>query len=509
MKDYREPRAVLWVPLKEDEENLRRAFRAVGIEAYPAFDLETCPKMALRTDTLAVVLDARTSVRGKVLKALAEIQDHPQSDDVLTAVIAEGDEDEGVFVNAGANHVLRSPVTLASSLKLVWRLSRRRRITEGQPPQAQAEAQEPSEIVRKQIAKRQASHKIYIGAAPGVGKTYSMLSQAHELLGRGEDVVAGIVETHGRKETELLLVGLPVLPKKEIDYKGTKQYEMDLDAILDRHPSIVLVDELAHSNIPGSLNAKRYEDAQLIRMAGISVVSTLNVQHLESLNNVVERITGVKVRETVPDMVLEDASELILADISPQALQQRLQEGKIYGYEKISQSLNNFFTTHNLTALRELVLRELADRVEISLEAVRADIGKAEEPTGIQDRILVCMTASTQAQRLIRRGARLADRLSAKLIAIFVENGPLKPEAASAMEQNIELAESLEAEVVKLPSPDVAGAIARFANENQITIIMLGESHRPRLNALVRKPIMDLLLHQTTNIDIVTVASNE
>lgn len=510
MKNYREPRAILALPNQEAYDTLRTAFQRIGVDAYRASDIDSIPKMALRMDSLAIVMDASGWAHEAIVTALKAIRSNPESRDVLLAVWVEAnDQTHEAFAAAGANVVMTHPITFAASLKLIWRLSRRPWITEKQAGDMQGEAPDPTDVLRERILKRQARHKIFIGAAPGVGKTYAMLSQAHELLSRGEDVVIGVVETHGRKETERLVARLPMIPKTEVDYKGTHQYEMDLDAILKRHPSTVLVDELAHSNLPGSLNSKRYEDVQLMRMAGTSVISTLNVQHLESLNNIIERLTGVKVRETVPDTVLEEADELVLSDISPQALQQRLKEGKIYGQEKVDQALSNFFSTHNLTALRELVLRELADRVEVSLDLVRADIGKAEQPTGIQDRILICITASIHAQRLIRRGTRLADRLGADRIVIYVGDAPLNAEQAATLAQNIGLAESLEAEVVKLQAIDAASAIARFASEHQITMIMLGETRRTRLNALVRKPILDVLLEKTTNIDVVIVASNE
>ncbi|MBO9539257.1 universal stress protein [bacterium] len=361
----------------------------------------------------------------------------------------------------------------------------------------------------QRAAKRRGHLKLYVGAAPGVGKTYAMLREAHERAARGEDVVVGYVETHGRHETAVLLEGLELVPRLHLTYKGATLTEMDLDGVLARRPGLVLVDELAHTNAPGSLNAKRYEDVQLIRLAGIPVISTLNIQHIESLNDIIERITGIKVHETVPDSVLEDADELVLVDISPEALQERLRAGKIYAEDKVAQSLGNFFTTHNLTALREMVLREVADKVDERLEAVRADIGKAKEVAGIQERVLLCLTPTVQAQRLIRRGARLADRLNAELSVLFVEDRKPTEDEERILAQNFSLAETLEAESARIQAPDVGEAIARFATEHQITLILLGESRRSRFGALFKPPILDTILHATHDIDVVIVASQE
>ncbi len=499
-----EPRAILAFESKRDCETLIETFAGLGIEAYSAEEVDWVAGMASRVDTLAVVFEDTPKRHAEVVELLRGIRKSPKSQGVLTAVVADPEVEEELY-EAGAMVVKNRPLTPAAALKLIWRLARRPRLAE--LPAGGAEEPETLDLLRKLISRRQGRHKIFIGAAPGVGKTYAALGQAHELHGRGEDVVVGVVETHGRRETRLLAEGLQIIPRKEITYKGTTLKEMDLDAILARKPAVVLVDELAHTNAPGSLNLKRYEDVELIRMAGIQVVSTINIQHLESLNDVIERLTGVKVRETVPDWVLLEAAEVVLIDISPESLQQRLKEGKIYTPEKIDQSLSKFFTTHNLTALRELVLRELADRVDISLEAVRADIGRAAQATGIQDRILICIGDDPDEQRLIRRGARLADRLNAELLVAHVNaNGH---RASRALEQNLELAETLEAEVIQLDAPDVGTAIADLAMERQASIIMLGESHRSRVQALFRRPIVDTLLALTKDVDIVIVASNE
>ncbi|HEY9857081.1 MAG TPA: universal stress protein [Stenomitos sp.] len=487
-------------------ETLCEVLKGIGVESYRAMDLGLATGMAQRVDTLLEVIDALGVAPEEVLSVLKAIRTRPESREVLLIVLlpADGGPSEPELLAAGASLVERHPLTPAVAYRMVARLLRRPRLSE-----VARDEVDPVEILRQRVAKTKGHHKIYFGAAPGVGKTYAMLREAQDRVSRGEDVVVGVVETHGRSETAQLVEGLEQVPRKDFDYKGTHLTEMDLEGILARKPAVVLVDELAHTNVPGSLNAKRYEDAQIIRMAGIAVISTINVQHIESLNGIIERITGVKVRETVPDTVLEDADEMVLVDISPEALQERLRAGKIYASDKITQSLSNFFTTHNLTALRELVLRELADKVEDKLDEVRAEIGKAEEPAGIQERILVCLTPSPGAQRLIRRGARLASRLNADLTVLYVEDGALRNDEQKALDQNFGLAESLEADVVMLRASEVGEAISQFASEHQVTAIVLGESRRSRLSAMIRTPILDTILHRTHNIDVIIVAATD
>lgn len=506
-KSYKEPRAVLALPPGTDCDLLTQALEFAGIEAYRALDPEMAPGMATRIDTLLVILEA--SSLSKTLERLGTIRAKEASREVLLAVLVDPEDLAASqdLQQAGANAVESLPLTLAKALRLIWKMSRKSTMVER--PAGTSEEEAPQAILRQQLERHQGRHKVHIGAAPGVGKTYAMLKEAHDLRARGVDVVVGVVETHGRSETAQLIEGLELVPYQHIDYKGTVLREMDLEGILRRRPAIALIDELAHTNVPGSLNTKRYEDVQILRVAGISVHSTLNIQHIESLNHVVERLTGVKVRETVPDTVLEEADELVLVDISPEALQERLSAGKIYAPEKIAQSLGNFFTTHNLNVLRELVLRELADKVDERLEAVRSDIGKAKQPTGIQERILVCLTPTLASQRLLRRGARLADRLGAELLVVSVETEPLPANEEKALQQNISLAETLEASVTRLQSPSVAPAIARFAQEHLVTAIVLGESRRSRLLSLFGPSLLDALLHATQNIDVIIVATQE
>lgn len=505
MKNLTVPRAALAVP-REEFKHLRRAFNRLGLESLHAATPEEVIAVAAQSETMIVVLSGFSPQ--ELERTIRSIRSQPDSAQVLLGCVLET-ETPGFLYQVGANVVVPPPLTLAACYRLIDRLARRYKTSDLLPALPPEGTETPQEILKRFIKNHQGRHKIYLGAAPGVGKTYAMLSQAHELSGRGADLAVGLIETHGRPETAVLLEGLEIVPRKEIAYKGTLQTEMDLDGILLRHPSAVLVDELAHTNIPGSLNAKRYEDAQILRLAGIDVISTVNVQHIESLNTVIERLTGIKVRETVPDWVIEEADELVLVDISPEALQQRLREGKIYAPEKVPQSLANFFTIHNLTALRELVLRELASKVDERLEEVRAISGKEHLTTGIKDRILACITPTPYAQRLIRRGARLAARLDAELIVLYIETRPFSAKERRELSQNLALAESLESKIVKLQDPDVGTAIARFANEHHITIILLGETRHSRVHAFLHKPILDTILEETRNIDVVIVATHE
>jgi two-component system sensor histidine kinase KdpD len=505
MKTLIQPRAVLLAETPAGHEALRRALALVDIEGYAADGLDSARQRACRADTILVVIEAAGLDDAALASCLGAIRADAKSRDVAIAVFA-GDRPASPFDKAGANVVEHAPVTPASALRMLLRLSKRARpASAGEPAPG---GHDPIEVLRGVIAQRRARHKIFIGAAPGVGKTYAMLRDAHDRVSRGEDVAVGVVETHGRRETAAQIEGLELLPRRAIDYKGARLEEMDLDGILVRRPGLVLVDELAHTNAPGSLNRKRHEDVNVLLLAGIPVVSTVNIQHLESLNNLVERLTGVTVRETIPDAVLDEADEVVLVDLSAEALQQRLQSGKIYAPEKINQSLTNFFTTHNLTALRELVLRELADKVDGYLEGVRATLGRAHEATGIQDRLLACITPTQHAQKVIRRAARLADRLNGRLIVLHVEARPLSAHERQALERNVALAESLEAEVVHLRHPAPEEAIARYATNHHATIIVLGETRRTRWSAIFKQPIVDALLEKTTNIDVVIVATH-
>jgi two-component system, OmpR family, sensor histidine kinase KdpD len=318
--------------------------------------------------------------------------------------------------------------------------------------------------------------KLFLGYAPGVGKTYGMLSEAIRRRSRGEDVVIGIVETHGRKGIAELAAQLEQVPRRKIEYKGTVFEEMDLDAIKARNPCVVLVDELAHTNIPGSKHRKRYEDVLELVEAKMEVLSTVNVQHLESLAPTVAAITGIKIRETVPDWVLEHANEIVMVDLTPEALQNRMKRGEVYNTEKVDQALKNFFRRGNLIALRELALRQVAEQVDRSLESYmeQKDI---QDPWPVRERIAVCFTSNPRAQYLIARATRMARRMDAELFAVYVDFGQdTSDQDRNSLNANIQFSESLGAKVVKLKGKDVASATAEFVREKHVTQVIFGRT---------------------------------
>jgi two-component system sensor histidine kinase KdpD len=318
--------------------------------------------------------------------------------------------------------------------------------------------------------------KLFLGYAPGVGKTYSMLSEEIRRRSRGEDVVIGIVETHGRKALSDLSSQLEQVPRKRIEYKGTPFDEMDTDAILARNPGVVLVDELAHTNIPGSKHRKRYEDVLDLVAAKMEVLSTVNVQHLESIAPTVAAITGIRVRETVPDWVLEHASEIVIVDLTPEALQNRMRRGVVYHTEKVDQALKNFFRRGNLIALRELALRQVAEQVDRSLESYM-DQKDIQQIWAVRERIAVCFSSNPRAQYLIARAARMARRMDAELYALYVDLGQDTAEQdQKSLKANIQFAESLGAKVVRLEGKDVASATAQFVREKHLTQVIFGRS---------------------------------
>jgi two-component system, OmpR family, sensor histidine kinase KdpD len=318
--------------------------------------------------------------------------------------------------------------------------------------------------------------KLFLGYAPGVGKTFSMLSEAIRRQSRGEDVVIGVVETHGRKGIEELVTQIQAVPRKKIEYKGTIFEEMDLDAILARHPQVVLVDELAHTNIPGSKHRKRYEDVQDLLAAKIDVVSTLNIQHIESIAPVVRSITGINVRETVPDWVPLTATETVMVDLTPEALQNRMKRGDVYSTEKVERSLKNFFRRGNLIALRELALRQVAEQVDRSLESYMED-KDIRKNWAVRERMAVCISANPSGQYLIARGARMARRMDAELYVVYVQReiGPKEPNP-TALAANLRFAESLGAQVVQLKGRSVADTVAEFVRTKHITQVIFGRA---------------------------------
>ncbi|WP_414581438.1 universal stress protein [Scytonema sp. PCC 10023] len=354
---------------------------------------------------------------------------------------------------------------------------------------------------------RRGKHKIYIGMAPGVGKTFRMLEEAHSLKHEGIDVVIGLLETHGRKETAQKAQGLEIVKRKEIPRGELILTEMDTDAIIARSPQLVLVDELAHTNVPGSLREKRYQDVEIILAAGIDVYSTMNIQHLESLNDLVARITGVVVRERIPDRILEEASEVVVVDVTPETLQERLLEGKIYAPQKIQQSLDNFFQRRNLIALRELALREVADNIE--------ENAVASTPQGlfcnIHERVLVCVSTYPNSVQLLRRGARIASYMNAPLYVVFVAEPDrfLTKEESLYIETCEKLCKEFDGTFIRHTSTDIAEAIAQVAEKYRITQIVIGASQRTRWQILLKGSLTHKLLRLLKNIDLHIISAEK
>lgn len=324
--------------------------------------------------------------------------------------------------------------------------------------------------------KTRGQFKLFLGYAPGVGKTYAMLSEAVRRRSRGEDVVIGFVETHGRQGIQELAEQLEHVPRRKIEYKGTIFEEMDVDAILARHPAVILVDELAHTNIPGSKHRKRYEDVQEFLAANIDVISTLNIQHIESIAPVVRSITGIVVRETVPDWVPLTASETVMVDLTPEALQNRMKRGDIYSTEKVERSLKNFFRRGNLIALRELALRQVAEQVDRSLESYM-EAQDIRKNWGVRERMAVCVSSNPAGQYLIARAARMARRMDAELYVVHVEREfGLREPNPGALSANLRFAESLGAAVVRLKGRSVADSVADFVRSKHITQVIFGRA---------------------------------
>jgi two-component system sensor histidine kinase KdpD len=345
--------------------------------------------------------------------------------------------------------------------------------------------------------KDRARLRIYIGAAPGVGKTYEMLQEAHALRARGLDVVIGYVETYGRRDTEAQLKDLEIVPRRKVEHRGVTLEEMDVDAILRRHPQICIVDELAHTNAPGSRHDKRYEDVLDILDAGIHVMTAVNIQHLETLNDAVARATGVRVRETIPDTFLDRADEIINVDVTVEELRSRLREGKIYRPEKVEQALSNFFRKGNLSTLRELALRAVAD--EVGEKAASYRVREGLEPALIPERVMVCMSSNALAPRVIRTGSRIAGRLGSRWYAVYVETPSergdrINPRDADALQQNIKLAETLGATVVRVKADKPAHGLIAFAQREGVTHVIFGQSARSRWELLVRGSTLDKFL---------------
>jgi two-component system, OmpR family, sensor histidine kinase KdpD len=347
--------------------------------------------------------------------------------------------------------------------------------------------------------------RVYIGAAPGVGKSYRMLEDAHELKRQGMDVVVGFVEAHGRADTLAQIRDLEQVPLRRLEYRGVTLSEMDLDAILARHPAIAVVDELAHTNVPGSTHQKRFEDVLALLDAGINVITAVNIQHIESLNDAIAATTGVRVRETLPDWVLKRADEVVNVDVSVETLRTRLRQGKIYDAAKIEQALTHFFRKGNLTALRELALRQLASDQAGKAQAYRTREG-LDQPV-IPEKVMVAMASRGSARNLLRVGSRIAGRLATDWFAVYVETpkeepGRIKPEDHVALGDNIRFAKQLGATVVKLKGARVADLLVEFAKREGITHVVFGQSARSRWDLLVHGSIVDRFLRDVRDATV-------
>jgi two-component system, OmpR family, sensor histidine kinase KdpD len=357
--------------------------------------------------------------------------------------------------------------------------------------------------------KARGTFKLFLGYAPGVGKTYAMLSEGIRRHGRGEDVVIGIVETHGRKAITELAQKLEAVPRRKLEYKGTTFEEMDVDAIIARNPQVVLLDELAHTNVPGSKHRKRYEDVQEILAAKIDVISTLNIQHMESIAPTVRSITGITVRETVPDWVPLMANETVMVDLTPEALQNRLRRGDVYSAEKVEQALHNFFRSGNLNALRELALRQVAEHVDRSLESYM-EAKDIEETWAVRERLAACISSNPAAQYLIARGARMARRLDAQFYVIYVDTGnDSSPDRQKSLEANIQFAQDLNAEVIRARGRNIADAVANVVKDKHITQVIFGRSAVKGFHRLFYLSAVHRFLREAPSVDVHIVTHGE
>jgi len=350
---------------------------------------------------------------------------------------------------------------------------------------------------------------IFLGYAAGVGKTYAMLQAAQQRRAEGVDVVVGYVETHGRAETDALLAGLEIMPRREIPYRGATLSELDLDASLARRPQLVLIDEYAHTNAPGARHPKRYQDAEEMLASGIDVYTTLNIQHLESLNDAVAQVTGIIVRETIPDSALDEATEIKLVDLPPDELLQRLREGKVYVPEQAARATEQFFRKGNLTALREMALRRAAQRVDDQMLAYM-QTRSIPGPWPAGERLLVCVGSNPLGERLVRSARRLADELGAEWSAIYVETGAyarLSEDERTHIARTLRLAEELGAEAVTLPGQSVAEAVLEYARKHNITKVIAGKSLHPGWREWFRSPIVQQLIRASGPIDVYVISA--
>jgi two-component system sensor histidine kinase KdpD len=374
-------------------------------------------------------------------------------------------------------------------------------------PQGEIRRTSPDVFLRLIEKSRRGKLKIYIGHAAGVGKTYQMLEDAHALKAQGADIVAGVIETHGRAETAAKMEGLDVIPRRRVTYKDKEIEEMDLPAILKRKPEIVLVDELAHTNVPGLENEKRYQDVEDILEAGISAMTTVNIQHFESVQEIVSRVTGVDVRERVPDRLLRQADNIVNVDLPSDELRARLQAGKIYPADRIPAALENFFKEENLASLRELAMRQIADRLEA--ERRGPDKSVAAEPVGAK--VMVAMSSNPETTRLLlRRASAIAGRLNTNWFAVYVRTKKESPERIAARDhrllaENVTLAMELGAKVVWLASEDIAGELLRFAHEQGVTLAIFGKTRLSKARRLVQKSPIEVFAKLGTGVDVYEV----
>jgi len=374
---------------------------------------------------------------------------------------------------------------------------------------------EPESFLDLEPRSQKGRLKIYIGPAAGVGKTYRMLEEAHELRAKGTDVVLGFIETHGRAETDRKVGDLEVVPRKKIPYRGVELEEMDLDAILARRPEVAIVDELAHSNVPGSKHPFRYQDVEELIQAGINVITALNIQHLENLGSLMKRVTGIEIRETVPDTFLGKADQIVDVDVSVEALRERLREGKIYPLHQVEQALRNFFKPSNLVALREAALREVArglTRQRQDAEALKREGGRRPH---VLEKIMVGLSPNPkEGMGLLRKASRLAEQLSADWYAVHVETPAESVKKIGTRDfvtllDNINLASDLGAETVWLKSNDVVKAMLDYARDNGITRIIVGRTHQPWWKRVIRGDVPMRLVKAATDLDVDIVADDQ
>ncbi len=353
--------------------------------------------------------------------------------------------------------------------------------------------------------------KLYIGFAAGVGKTWRMLEEAHALEKRGVDVVGALIETHGRAETAALIGELEIVPRKRIQYRGVTVEEMDLEGVLGRRPQVAVVDEIPHTNVPGSKNKKRYQDVLDLLHAGINVIGALNVQHLESLNDLIARNTGVTVRETVPDSFLEQADQVVNLDLAVEDLLERLKAGKIYPPEKVDWALEHFFRGQNLATLRELSLREVAESLDRSASHARASEAQARAP----GRVMVAMSSNPpRAAALLRRGSRMAGRLNTDWFVVYVETPEESPESIDSEAQrhllaNMEKARELGAEVVRLQARDPVTALLDFAHSHRVSDLIIGRSSEPWWRQLAGRSVLQRLVREAAGLDLHVISFEE